>query len=570
MPVGGSGVLERTGLPLALLSGLAWGACRSESEPPRTSDAGGHAAAQTGDGATAPSAERLRVVTWNIKGAQLASAERLAEKLRALQPDVVGLQEVFFDARWNGHVDLAEELGRLTGLRYQTLVTIDQDDARGPFGAEVGGLAVLTREDGGEVTPLEAITLASGQRLAARFGYRGIDFVVAHLPVEAERRAEGLRTLAELSWSSTAILMGDFNTTDVSLAGAPFDVCADCGVTYPARAPSRRIDWIVGRGLGCGRCSTVRVTASDHLPVVVSFGGEHDPVEYNPAEYNPVEYNPVEPEVALIRVEFPALATAPGVSSSWLAALPASFSSSQAPYLRAAVVDPTTPDALGHPRPIDDALLTLRAGELTTELCTASHPGTYQPCSTLNRQAAVAASLVLETESGVANLHVTPSEAHATFAISVDSVAPTSERPLGAPLFVPVEELPQQTPPGMEDELPRHPRHRRIDVHLTPFEEGDPAWRLFVTVLRVAWSNGNWHPDPTPRFSDLPNTAEDVFDELHRTPITRVSIPGTAFDAPGVYFILASTLRASAATEGLGPRSGALTGQSSVSALWVE
>jgi hypothetical protein len=81
--------------------------------------------------------------------------------------------------------------------------------------------------------------------------------------------------------------LGDLNTIDASTFDSAFDDCGDCGLTYPASAPARRIDWIVQRGLVCGSCAKASITSSDHLPVVTTFFyPETKPLIVGPMERN--------------------------------------------------------------------------------------------------------------------------------------------------------------------------------------------------------------------------------------------------------------------------------------------
>jgi len=64
---------------------------------------------------SARSPERIRVVTWNIKGGRVHGLQAVSDALRALKPDVVLLQEVDVDVARSGSVDQPAELARALG-----------------------------------------------------------------------------------------------------------------------------------------------------------------------------------------------------------------------------------------------------------------------------------------------------------------------------------------------------------------------------------------------------------------------------------------------------------------------
>jgi endonuclease/exonuclease/phosphatase family metal-dependent hydrolase len=81
---------------------------------------------------------RLRVGTWNIRAAQSAPVEMLAAELRAMEVDVVALQEVDIGTRRGGFVDEPRELAAALGFHYVFAASIEWDEGH-------YGLAVLSR-----------------------------------------------------------------------------------------------------------------------------------------------------------------------------------------------------------------------------------------------------------------------------------------------------------------------------------------------------------------------------------------------------------------------------------------
>ena len=88
--------------------------------------------------AVADGAKPLRIGTWNIRAAQSAPVDMLAAEIRAMQVDVLALQEVDVRTRRGGFVDEPVELATALGLNYVFAASIKWDEGH-------YGLAVLSR-----------------------------------------------------------------------------------------------------------------------------------------------------------------------------------------------------------------------------------------------------------------------------------------------------------------------------------------------------------------------------------------------------------------------------------------
>ena len=89
-------------------------------------------------GADAPARKRLRIASWNIRAAQSAPVDMLAAELRAMEVDVVALQEVDVRTRRGNFVDEPGELAAALGFHYVFAASIKWDEGH-------YGLAVLSR-----------------------------------------------------------------------------------------------------------------------------------------------------------------------------------------------------------------------------------------------------------------------------------------------------------------------------------------------------------------------------------------------------------------------------------------
>ncbi|HNR14823.1 MAG TPA: endonuclease/exonuclease/phosphatase family protein [Thermodesulfobacteriota bacterium] len=219
-------------------------------------------------------------VTYNIHqwvGSDgVRDPHRTIQIIRALQADVIGLQEVSFASGMD--VMLAEQaLSRATGLRVFAGPTLFRK------GAHYGNL-LLTRFKAGEVRRVDLSIPGSEPRGAidADLYIEGklVRVIVTHLGLRVRERWYQVNLLAqELSrWRSDfVVLLGDFNCwfpTSIFLWRfiTWFGGTGSAGATFPAHFPLFALDRILIRP----RSSLLRMTViqspqsqqvSDHLPV---------------------------------------------------------------------------------------------------------------------------------------------------------------------------------------------------------------------------------------------------------------------------------------------------------------
>ena len=239
--------------------------------------------ASAGDG-------ELRVLCYNIHYGQgndgVYDLERLAAVIKAVDPDIVALQEVDVMVRRSGQVHQAEELGRLTGL----------DVYYGPTQHFEGGLfgnAVLTKLPVGrvwiqplpytEATP-ELTTYPRGfvAVTVKTPGGKDVRVVSTHFQhnVEEDRVAEAEavnRYLTVENEKIPTILAGDINAVPdsepmkVLLSKWTNVIDAEAAPTVPSKEPKSRIDYIFYRQGDPFEIVETRVIAeemaSDHRPV---------------------------------------------------------------------------------------------------------------------------------------------------------------------------------------------------------------------------------------------------------------------------------------------------------------
>ncbi len=90
------------------------------------------------DASPAAGAKPLRIGTWNIRAAQSAPVDELAAEIRAMQVDLIALQEVDVRTRRGSFVDEPVELATALGMNYVFAASIKWDEGH-------YGLAVLSR-----------------------------------------------------------------------------------------------------------------------------------------------------------------------------------------------------------------------------------------------------------------------------------------------------------------------------------------------------------------------------------------------------------------------------------------
>jgi endonuclease/exonuclease/phosphatase family metal-dependent hydrolase len=230
-----------------------------------------------------PQSRPLRVMTYNIAGHDqlydVNHIRKIAEVIRQMKPDIVGLQEVHrktWQARFH---DQAKELQALTGLNIFF----------GPSYSEAGGgfgNAVLTRGSivSATIHPLPSIgEPRSVIESVIRMDGANINVYITHLTtwgrLKAASRDEELQCLAKHVRTSLYpyLLLGDFNAPPDRDEIRKFrklnaaQICGeDIGVTLPLL--QERIDYIFADyGWDVRSSQVVKIGPSDHYPVIAEL-----------------------------------------------------------------------------------------------------------------------------------------------------------------------------------------------------------------------------------------------------------------------------------------------------------
>jgi endonuclease/exonuclease/phosphatase family metal-dependent hydrolase len=232
----------------------------------------------------AQNAESHRIVSYNIKHGRgndnVVDLARTAGVLRALAPDIVGLQEVDDLATRSGGTPQAERLGQLLGMHHAFGRFMD-------FQGGAYGMAILTRHpimetrsvrlpDGNEprVALSVDVRLPAGRTLTVvnvHFDWVGND---GFRYAQAEALTKYLDAL-----TTPYVLLGDFNDVPESRTLALFKARAMEAMKPPADrftfssiTPTKEIDFIFAAPAASWKAREVRVVtepmASDHRPVL--------------------------------------------------------------------------------------------------------------------------------------------------------------------------------------------------------------------------------------------------------------------------------------------------------------
>jgi len=226
----------------------------------------------------------VRIAAYNIKHGEgmdgVVDLTRAAEVLRALDADVITLQEIDRGVERTNGVDQAEALGEMLGM----------DAYFGDFMPYQGGeygMAVLSRLP---VRRVENIRLPDGDEprtgleIEVAIGPEGrpLSIVGIHLYRTVEERVAQAETLSEAldAREHPVVLAGDFNSFrgDRVISGLRsrdwFVIAKDgSSMTFPADDPAREIDFVMLRPASAFEVVEHRVIdevlVSDHRPLLV-------------------------------------------------------------------------------------------------------------------------------------------------------------------------------------------------------------------------------------------------------------------------------------------------------------
>lgn len=232
--------------------------------------------------------DRVRILTYNIHHGEGTDGkldlERIASVIRAASPDIVCLQEVDQHQARSERIDEARLLAEKLDMDYVFASNYD-------FGGGGYGNATLTRHKiiGHQNHPLPNPNDAEPRgvlQLSLQVGEHRLQVFNTHFGLRPdERSAQAAAIVALLDPDVPTLLAGDLNEDEegdgvaqllarLTSVHTAFD--PNAAFTSPARAPKRRIDFILYHdGFTLDHAEVVHASpvevASDHLPVLAVF-----------------------------------------------------------------------------------------------------------------------------------------------------------------------------------------------------------------------------------------------------------------------------------------------------------
>ncbi|HVX40022.1 MAG TPA: endonuclease/exonuclease/phosphatase family protein [Gemmatimonadaceae bacterium] len=245
---------------------------------------------------TAPSpAVPLRVMTYNIRSGN-GDLARTADAIRAERPDIVALQEV--DVHWaerSAFADQATSLGERLHMNVRFARIYDLPGAPGAPNRQFG-VALLTRFPvvtfrNDTITRLstqdsEPVPAPMPGLLEAEIDVHGraVRVFDTHLDYRRDPRVRARQVAEMIAFADRdtlpTLVFGDMNATPAAPELQPllarfrdaWNDSAGPGFTYPAEAPTERIDYVlVSRHFAVRGARVPDTQASDHRPVVVDL-----------------------------------------------------------------------------------------------------------------------------------------------------------------------------------------------------------------------------------------------------------------------------------------------------------
>ena len=218
------------------------------------------------DASSSDGAKPLRIGTWNIRAAQSAPVDMLAAEIRAMQVDVLALQEVDVRTRRGGFVDEPVELATALGLNYVFAASIKWDEGH-------YGLAVLSRWP---LVSVERHRLNSTPEAEPRIvldvtvcaAGRPLHLLNTHADRRTASRALGfadLRQIAQGHFGRGILVLGDLNEYPDApgvrslIDGGFVDLSADS----PPTVGTGRVDYLLADPPLAQLASTARVWTTD-------------------------------------------------------------------------------------------------------------------------------------------------------------------------------------------------------------------------------------------------------------------------------------------------------------------
>ncbi len=223
------------------------------------------------------SAQALRIMSYNVRNAlgmdKKTDYERVANVIKAANPDIVAVQELDSNTRRSGNKYVLQEVGSRCGYHYSYFPAIEFDGGK-------YGVGILSKEIPVKLTNVPLPGREENRTLGIAEFKKYVLFVV-HLSLTEADRDASVNIIREQSKKITKpiFLAGDFNSEPGSNAINLFKktgwkLLSGEAFTFPSNKPDICIDYIFARNGKYTVTATHVVNdsmASDHRPVVIDL-----------------------------------------------------------------------------------------------------------------------------------------------------------------------------------------------------------------------------------------------------------------------------------------------------------
>lgn len=233
--------------------------------------------------------------------------DHIAGQIQAERPDIVVLNEIDFSARWSFNINQACYLAEKCGYPYlleQTNMDVSFPFFRFRFGNALLSRYPVAKERFVDFPPYSRMEdLFAGNHDGFFCEIQSPDGPIGVFGIHMEYRSEGVRVrcarvLTDMcaKMDFPVIALGDFNSTPPSLPKSKVsgknenammflfhqkgfvsylnEADHHGGFTFPSENPDRRIDWIIGKGIGhFSNSKILKSYLSDHLMIVTELLG---------------------------------------------------------------------------------------------------------------------------------------------------------------------------------------------------------------------------------------------------------------------------------------------------------
>jgi endonuclease/exonuclease/phosphatase family metal-dependent hydrolase len=215
---------------------------------------------------TTPDA-RVRVASWNIKAARAAPLDTLAAEMRAMQADVIALQEVDVGTRRSGNSDQPAALAAALGFHYAFAASIRWDD--GDYGLALVSkwpLAHVERHRVGVSTVSEPRIVLAVTICTAGGALRILNHHADDQPAARARGFADVQRIVKAAAGRGVLVVGDMNEDGdgpgirMLRTSGLSDLGARAGVST---SDAGRIDYVFADGPLLPHASAARVWQTD-------------------------------------------------------------------------------------------------------------------------------------------------------------------------------------------------------------------------------------------------------------------------------------------------------------------